>query len=149
MKPWYRQQTDVLTARGPKDQPEFRLQSMIAEFLRTKHRRVMFLSDVRASLKLTIPQQVRAKKIQAEDFAMPDMVLFAPRANYAGMFLEIKADTPYRKDGCLKTDPHLARQMDAIEALRAVGYHADFYWDFDQATAMIDWYLRLEPYTGE
>jgi len=130
--------------RPSKQWPEFQLQCLVAEYLRRQYPNVKFLSDVRASLKLTIPQQVRAKKIQADGFACPDLMIFAVRGTYAGMFLELKAESPYRKDGCLRVDAHLARQMDAIEHLRGEGYHADFYWDFDTTQAAIDRYLALQ-----
>ncbi len=126
-----------------KNQPEFNLQCAIAEYLRRVYPHVKFLSDVRASLKLTIPQQVRSKRIQADGFACPDLMIFAVRGNYGGMLLELKAESPFRKDGLLKVDPHLARQADAIEALQAEGYHADFYWDIDTAMTAIDRYLAL------
>lgn len=126
-----------------KNQKEFELQCAIAEYLRTAHKGVMFLSDTRASLRLTFPQQVRAKKIQADGFACPDLMIFAVRGTYAGMFLELKAESPYRKDGLLRVDAHLARQMGAIEHLRGEGYHADFYWEFETAQTAIDRYLAL------
>ena len=125
-----------------KAQPEFQLQCAIAEYLRTAYPKVKFLSDVRAALKLTIPQQVRSKKVQADNFACPDMVIFAARKGYHGMFLELKAQTPFKKDGALKTDPHLARQDEAIYGLMEEDYYAHFYWDFDTAKDTIDWYLK-------
>lgn len=124
-----------------KAQPEFQLQSAVAEYLRTAHKGVLFLSDVRASMKLTIPQQVRSKKIQADDFAMPDMVIFEARHGYHGMFLELKAESPRKKDGGLKAGDHLARQYRDILALRERGYYADFYWDMDDVIEHIRWYL--------
>lgn len=100
----------------------------------------MFLSDVRAALKLTMPQAVRSKKIQADGFACPDLMIFLPSGPYHGFFAELKAESPYRKDGCLKTDRHLSEQMDAIERLRACGYYADFFWEFEQFTLLFNRY---------
>ena len=125
-----------------KNQPEYILQCQIAEFLRRQYPRVRFLSDVRAALKLTIPQQVRAKKIQADDFACPDMMIFQPSGDWHGMFLELKAESPYRRDGRLKTDDHLERQHKSITILADLGYHADFYWTFEQAEKAIREYLN-------
>jgi len=127
-----------------KQQPEFQLQCQIAEFLRRQYPKVKFLSDVRASLKLTIPQQVRAKKIQADNFACPDMVIFQPHGDWCGMFLELKAESPFKKDGfTLKASEHLERQYDAMESLRKIGYYADFYWEFETAEKAIRRYLSL------
>lgn len=125
-----------------KAQPEYQLQKALAEYLRKGYPSVLFLSDVRASLRLTIPQQLRAKAIQADNFACPDMVIFEARGDWHGMFMELKADSPYKKNGDLKKDSHLERQADALIALQEKGYHADWYWTFDEARKQIDWYLK-------
>lgn len=130
----------------PKNQPEFELQCAVAEYLRRQYPNVMFLSDVRASLKLTIPQQVRQKKLQADNFAMPDMVIFKPKRGpvfpYHGLFLEFKAETPFKKDGTLKKNAHLKNQMAAVVSLRDLNYVAGFVWDFEMAKDLIDTYLQ-------
>ena len=127
-----------------KIQREFQLQKMVAQYLRTAYKGVHFLSDVRAALKLTIPQQVRSKTVQADDFACPDMVIFEARNGKHGLFLELKAETPYKKNGELKSSEHLERQAATIESLRAKGYAAGFCWDFDRARTIIDRYLKGE-----
>lgn len=127
-----------------KQQPEFQLQAAVAEYLRKAHPDVMFLSDVRASLKLTIPQQVRSKKIQADGFAMPDMVIFEPSGEYHGLFLELKAESPYKKDGTLRSGDHLAAQAAALEVLRERGYYTTFCWSLGTAIGIIGSYLNLE-----
>ncbi|MBX3288336.1 MAG: hypothetical protein KF855_03230 [Acidobacteria bacterium] len=134
-----------------KSQPEFLLQSQIAEYLRKAHPRILFLSDVRASLSLTIPQARRSKLIQADGFACPDLVIFAARRGFYGLFLEIKAETPFKIDGTLKRRmvkrngreyDHLAEQQKAIDNLRKSGYKAEFVWKFNDAADWIDWYLK-------
>lgn len=126
-----------------KNQPEYELQAAVAEYLRTVYPKVKFLSDVRASLKLTIPQQVRAKRIQADNFACPDMVIFAVNKGHSGMFLEFKAENPFKKNGDLKSGDHLFRQAFALVELKHQGYHAEFYWTFEAARERIDWYLEV------
>jgi hypothetical protein len=125
-----------------KQQREYNLQKAIAQYLRTAHKKVMFLSDARAALRLTIPQQVRAKAIQADGFHCPDMVLFEPRGGYCSAFLELKAESPFKQDGTLKKSEHLERQWATIERLRKAGFYAEMVWDFDQAREMIDGYLK-------
>lgn len=117
---------------------------MIAEYLRTAYKGVFFLSDVRASLKLTIPQQVRSKAIQADGFACPDMMIFEARGDWHGMFLELKAESPFRKANPyeLKAGQHLQRQDETLRQLQEKGYFAEFYWTFEDARKRIDWYLR-------
>ena len=126
----------------PKNQPEFELQCAVAEYLRRQYPNVMFLSDVRASLKLTIPQQVRQKKLQADNFAMPDMLIFYPKGGFHGLFLEFKAETPFKEDGTLKKNAHIEAQAAAIERLNDLNYVAEFVWDFEMAKELIDTYLQ-------
>lgn len=129
-----------------KQQPEFELQKLVTGYLNYRYPDVLFLSDVRASLKLTIPQAVRSKQIQHASFACPDMVIFEPRGAYHGMFLELKAKSPYLKDGKLSTDAHIQAQAAAMERLTAKGYHCGFYWDFDQIVRAIEEYLMEKTY---
>lgn len=125
-----------------KAQPEFELQKQIAQYLRLQYPKVMFLSDVKAAVKLTIPQAVRLKSVQANnDFACPDLMIFARRWNYGGLFLELKAKSPYLKSGLLSSDAHIQRQRETLHELNREGYAAEFVWSFEQAKELIDWYL--------
>jgi hypothetical protein len=126
---------------GVRAQPEWALQVQICDYLRRAYPNVRFLSDVKAAVKLTIPQSVRLKKVQADDFACPDLMIFAARHGKHALFMELKASSPFKQDGTLRTDEHLSRQMAALKALVAEGYWASFVWDFDTARASIDWYL--------
>ncbi len=126
-----------------KAQPEFELQKQVAQWLRLQYPTVPFLSDVRASMKLTIPQQVRSKQIQADNFACPDMMIFKMRGGYGGLFLELKAESPFRKDGVtLLRNDHLEAQAETIIQLQVEGYHAAFYWEFETIRMAVNEYLR-------
>lgn len=126
-----------------RQQPEYDLQCSVAEYLRTKHPSILFNSDVKGSIKLTIQQAVRWKKLQCDDFACPDLTIFEPRFDKgkAGLFMELKAETPFKKDGTLKKNEHLEEQQMAIDRLRARGYEALFVWDMGQAIQIIEEYL--------
>lgn len=63
-------------AKLHKQQPEFELQKMVAQYLRIAHKNVFFLSDTVASVKLTIPQGARNKSIQCPTFSCPDLMIF-------------------------------------------------------------------------
>jgi hypothetical protein len=117
-------------------------QQMVAEYLCRQYPGVLFLSDARAFLKLTIPQAVRSKQVQKPDFACPDLIIFEARQSYHGMFIELKAETPFKKDESLKAGDHLRTQYDALLALSAKGYHVSFQWEFEKIKSLIDWYLK-------
>lgn len=125
-------------------QPEFELQKAVCQYISVKHPNVLFLSDVKAAVKLTVIQGARLTKVQKDGFKCPDLMIFAPRGDYHGLFIELKAESPYRKDGItLKANDHVQAQANSIADLREKGYAADFAWTFDGAVKMIDEYLGL------
>lgn len=124
-----------------KRQPEFNLQKQVCKYLSFAYPKVLFMSDTIASVKLTIPQQVRNKSIQKEGFKTPDLIIFEPRHGYCAMFIELKTETPYKKNGELKKSTHLEEQEETMEQLRQRGYWADFRWSFEDIKKIIDWYL--------
>jgi hypothetical protein len=125
-----------------KEQPEYTLQKQVAQYLRIQYPDVFFLSDTVASVKLTIPQQVRNKAIQCPTFSCPDLLILQPNENYNGLFIELKAETPYKKDGTLKKSDHLEAQWATLGKLMARGYSAMFAWEFEQVKGIIDNYLK-------
>lgn len=126
-----------------KDQPEFNLQTQIANYLNWQYPNALYLSDTIASIKLTIPQQVRNKKIQKPDFKCPDIIILEPKGEYKGLLIELKVQSPYKKDGNLKKDKHLEDQEATIKKLNTKGYYALFSWGFDMTKKTIDWYMNL------
>jgi len=134
----------------PKQQIEFQLQVAICDYLRIQYRHALFLSDTVASVRLTMPQAVRNKRVQNPDFKCPDLLILEPKWNdhdastIFGLFIELKKETPYKKDGITikaSQDDHLIKQWDSILKLRERGYYADWCWDFEQAKKLIDWYF--------
>lgn len=122
---------------------EFDLQKAVTKYIRLQYPRLLFLSDSIASCKLTIPQQVRNKAIQCEGFKTPDIIIFEPKKNYSGLFIELKIETPYKINGTLKKNPHIEAQNDTICALNWRGYMARFAWTFEMAKEIIDDYMNL------
>jgi len=120
---------------------EYHLQKQICQWLEMQHPDVLFMSDTVANVRLTIPQAVRNKAIQKDGFKCPDLIIFEPAGVYRGLFIELKADTPYRKDGKLKSSEHLRGQQATIEDLNERGYLALFSWGFDRTKQIIDNYL--------
>lgn len=100
------------------------------------------MSDTIASVKLTMPQALRNKKIQKTGFKCPDLILLEPRNGYAGLMIELKAKSPYLKSGELTTVKHIQDQDKYLVILRAKGYIAEFAWDFATIKRMLDGYLE-------
>jgi hypothetical protein len=124
-----------------KQQPEFALQRQVAQYIRMQYKDVLFMSDTVASVKLTKPQAIRNKSIQKPHFKTPDLIIFEPKINYCGMFLELKVESPFLKDGITPKSEHISGQQKSINDLRKKGYYANFGVGFDDCKKQIDTYL--------
>ena len=128
--------------KNKKAQPEYQLQVAISNYISIQYPKVLFLSDTVASLKLTIPQSLRNSKIQKKGFKTPDILILQPNVNYHGLFIELKVDTPFKKNGDLKKSEHLEAQQKSINDLNRLGYYATFSWGFEKTKSIIDDYLN-------
>ena len=131
-----------MATKKPKNQPEYHLQVLVCKYLRVQYPDILFMSDTIAQVKLTIPQQSRNKAIQKNRFKCPDLIIFEPNEKYNGLFIELKASTPYKKDGTLLSNEHNELQEETMAKLRAKGYYACFAWDFGQVVKLIKDYLN-------
>ncbi|MBC7383014.1 MAG: hypothetical protein H7296_08475 [Bacteroidia bacterium] len=129
-----------------KQQPEYILQKSICRYLSIAYPEIPFLSDTVASVQLTIPQGARNKAIQKQGFKTPDLLVFKPNDKYHGLFIELKTETPFKKNGEIKASQkdHLLLQQQTIADLNALGYHASFSWGFDMTKEVIDKYMTLK-----
>lgn len=125
-----------------KNQPEFELHKSICKYLDLQHQKLLYLSDTIASVKLTIPQQVRNKAIQKKGFKTPDLIILEPNKYYHGLFIELKVKTPFKKDGTILKDEHLESQQQTINNLNKKGYFACFSWSFEMTIAIIEKYIK-------
>jgi len=126
-----------------KQQPEYNLQTQITQYLELQYPNVLFISDTIAFLKLTIPQQVRNKKIQKRGFKCPDLLILEPNNKYTGLFIELKAKDIYKKNSNeLLKNEHVEEQARYIDILNKKGYFATFGIGFESCKKIIDNYMR-------
>ena len=128
-------------------QPEYALQKKVCAWLELVHPTVLYESSLISQVKLTIPQQKRIKSVSKRGYFKPDIAILQKSGNgkYIGFHLELKADTPYLKDGVtLKKSEHLEDQYITIKDLMARGYRAGFFWDFDSIVREINDYIHNE-----
>jgi hypothetical protein len=123
---------------------EYELQKSICRYLSCQYPDVEYMSDTIANLKLTLQQASRNKSIQKNGFKCPDLIILEPKNGFHGLFIELKLETPFKKDGQIKAskNDHLKGQLETIEKLNAKGYSACFSWGFDMTKEIIDNYLR-------
>ncbi len=136
---------------------EFDLQKQVCRFLDIKYPNVIYMSDTIANLKLTMGQKQRNKSIQKSGFHCPDLIILEPNTNYNGLFIELKIETPYKKDGTLKSQMterlvkgvkikynHLEAQSNSMKELQKRGYYCTFAWDFKMVEEIIKKYINNE-----
>lgn len=123
---------------------EYDLQVAVCTYLSYQYQDVLYISDTIANLKLTKAQANRNKKIQKTGFSTPDLLILEPRKGFSGLFIELKIDTPFKKDGKIKAskDNRLENQLKAINLLKQKGYFSCFSWSFDMTKQIIDDYLK-------
>ncbi|MCP3925030.1 MAG: hypothetical protein GY714_20830 [Desulfobacterales bacterium] len=138
---------------------EQRLQEAVIKYIKLQYPDVLIYVDSGAGLKMSIGNAKKRKRL-AGDRGMPDIFVCKRKykqdrcivdaneiqvniyAEYSGLFMELKAEGVIlkTKKGTFTTK-HFKEQAEMLEKLRAAGFHANFYVGFEEAKAIIDWYL--------
>ena len=128
-----------------KKNTEYDIQCAFVRGMALRHPNVLVFSDTAAHIGKTLFQQIRANKLSSQGEKWPDIFIAQPSGKYAGMYIEFKAETPYKKDGAtLLKNEHIETQAKTMQKLPERGYFVpDFIWSTETAMAQVDWYLRL------
>ncbi len=127
-----------------KAQPEYALQCQFVAWMTWQHKGVLVFSDTAAHISKTVIQQARANKLQTPGEKWPDVFVAQPSGEYAGLYLEFKAESPFKKDGfTLLKNPHIEAQAATMERLRAKGYWCEFVWRLERAQKIVNDYFSL------
>jgi hypothetical protein len=113
----------------------------ICKYIKLQYPKVLFTSES-SGLRVTM-NQARKLKSMRSCAGLPDIMIFEPRKNYYGLFLEVKRDGTkvYKKDGDIRQDKHLQEQEEILHQLKQRGYFAEFVVGFDEAKSIIDFYF--------
>lgn len=103
---------------------------------------MIFGSDA-SGLKLPKGQASKLARMKSGP-KLPDMWIAEPSNGYHGLFLEVKAESPFKKDGSLYAGDHLKEQAAMIERLKKKGYQAMFVWSLEQAIVEVNKYMRKQ-----
>lgn len=111
---------------------EMAIQIAVANYLKYKHPQALF-TIAPSGMKLPIGV---AKKMKAMGYraGTPDMMIFEPRGQYNGLFLELKT-----KRGILSP-----LQQEFLSALDLRGYKTRVCYSYEQAVDEIECYLRFK-----
>jgi hypothetical protein len=123
---------------------EFELQKLVCQYLELQYPDVLFLSDTIANLKLTFAQQARNKSIQKNGFHCPDLLILEPKGGFNGLFIELKIESPWKKNGELLKNKHIEAQEKSMLKLYSKGYLCTFAWEFEEIKWLIDSYMKSE-----
>lgn len=128
-----------------KENPEYKIQAAFVREMNRRYPDVMVFSDTAAHIGKTMFQQIRANELSTPGEKWPDVFVAQPSGEYSGMYLEFKAESPYKKDGVtLKKNEHIETQARTMEKLRQRGYFVpDFVWSVEQAMEEVEFYLNL------
>lgn len=123
------------------EQKEQDIHIAICTYIKVKYPNVIFTSES-SGLRVSMYQAKLLKKMRS-CAGLPDIMIFEPRKSYYGLFLEVKRDNfaVYKKDGGIVSNTHIQEQEEIIHRLNQRGYLASFVRGFDDAKALVDYYL--------
>jgi len=126
-----------------KQNPEYKIQAAYVRTMNTRHPDILVFSDCAAHIKKTKFQQMRANALSSPREKWPDVFVAQPSGDYAGLYLEFKAETPYKVDGVtLKKNEHNEAQAATMARLTSKGYLCYFVWTVEQAIEITEKYLN-------
>ena len=123
---------------------EKELHREVCDYLKHGTEDIIFNTDL-SGIRL-LPKVARDVKELRSSNAFPDIVIYEPRGDYSGLFIELKREGTriYKKDGQLVADPHIREQAAMLEKLRERGYAAEFAIGYNEAIQIIKEYLFYE-----
>ena len=126
-----------------KKNTEYNIQKDYVQEMGRRHPEILIFSDAAAHVAKSMIQQVRANALQSKGQKWPDVFVAQPSGDYAGLFLEFKAETPYKVDGVtLKKSDHVEAQARTMQELTCRGYICSFVWSVEIALDVTERYLN-------
>lgn len=125
--------------------PERRLQLQVSEFLKMQYPDVIFWSNDSGEKK-PMGLAVLNKRMRSGS-KIPDLWISEARGGFFGLYIELKTESPLRKNGLPKSE-HVIRQAEMIDRLNERGYMACFGVGLESTMATIRMYLSQLPTVG-
>jgi hypothetical protein len=116
------------------------LHKQICNHIKEQYPKLIFNTDA-SGIRLTIGQATQMKKLRSSN-GFPDIVIYEGNTQSNALFLEVKKETPYKKDGSLKSNEHLQEQNLMHTKLKEKGFQSCFVWSLDMAIKTIKNYLN-------
>ena len=145
---------------------EENIQIRVPNYIRVNFPEVQFHSDFGSGVRLTVNQARRQKAVNGGRRGWPDVFIAKPSTRFDwnatpfwhpgeyapadrhGLFIELKKEkTRLKKRNGEWADEHFEEQNSVLEALRSVGFCAEFAVGYDEAVALIDAYMKEDVST--
>jgi len=122
------------------------VQLAIVTYLKLQYPQVKFMANYLSGARLPIYLARKAKKLGQAGQGTPDLFIFYKNDKYSMLVLELKADNsnPFKLNGMLKTNEHLAKQSKYLAYLNKQGAYASFATGVSEAINLIDKYMSNE-----
>lgn len=122
------------------------LQIQICQYIKLQYPSVIFFSEP-SGLYLKSWNQRKQLRAMRSFGKLPDLFVARPKVNvdgsvFHGLFIELKVDSVWKKDGTLMKNPHLEKQSATLKRLYDCGYYAVFGCGFEETKNIIDNYLK-------
>lgn len=132
--------------KSRKARPEEILHQQCAEYLKIQYPDVYFTFDPSGefvgSKNSKGWQRVKATKAKKSEHAHLDMIILEPNSNYKGALIELKAKSPFKKNGELLSNKSYEDQMLTMDIMRQKGFFCTFVWTLDQFYNIVNKYMQ-------
>lgn len=129
---------------------EEEIQIVCNEWMEKRYPELTELFYFHAFQGMKFPDRVRwqiiakAKKLGGLKKNILDFQFNKNNGKYSSLYIELKKETPFNKDGTLKKDDHLQSQANTIELLKLEGHYACFAWSFEQFKTIVTNYMECK-----
>lgn len=125
---------------------EENVQKFLVMYLDISYKDWIYQMNYLSGAKLPIGLASKAKTLGHRK-SIPDVMIFEPRGEYHGLFIELKREcTRIRKsDDSGFANEHIERQAAMLDRLTKKGYKAVFGCGIDEAMEIVNEYAKLQP----
>lgn len=131
---------------SPRTKPEEKLQKEVCKYIQSYYPNVYFMSDP-SGLRVTPGLRDLLMKTRS-NHAQLDLLIMEPCREFKALIIELKSESPFKLNGELRTDKHLADQKLTMELLESKGYKCSWCWSLEQAKLILENYLG-KPYVDD
>lgn len=125
---------------------EIEIQVALIKYLRLQYPKALYnAAQVLSAIPLDKGKYAQKMKAAGNTSGWPDILIAEARGGFHGLFIELKSETAkvFLKRSGKPATPHIAKQIETLEALRERGYKAELCIGFDAAKKVLDDYFSL------